>query len=132
MSKMCWFSDPDELGTVYVTGPDGRRIKCDILFTFTGQTGKDYIVYTDNTLDEAGNVQVYANTYEPGVPNNPMEEIETEEEWDVIRLMLSRMQELIREAAADGEPLDEEALTRQIWEEFGDDEDDEEDEDDGE
>ena len=40
----------------------GNEIECEVLFTFeSDETGKNYIVYTDNTTDDLGNTKVYAS-----------------------------------------------------------------------
>jgi len=40
---------------------DGKEIECDILLTFDlEETNKHYVVYTDNTMDNEGNTNVYA------------------------------------------------------------------------
>ena len=42
----------------------GQEREYDVLFTFESEeTNKNYIVYTDNTKDETGNVEVYASIY---------------------------------------------------------------------
>ena len=67
----------------------GERIKCNALFTFeSDETGKNYIVYTDNTIDENGNKKVYASTFNP-----KLGPIETDEEWKVIENILNKLQE---------------------------------------
>ena len=44
--------------TFKVINDEGKEIVCDILFTFDSEeTKKSYIVYTDNSKDEAGNIQ---------------------------------------------------------------------------
>ena len=44
--------------TFTVVNDEGKEIKCDVLFTFdSDETGKNYIVYTDNTKDENGNLR---------------------------------------------------------------------------
>ena len=56
----------DNKNILKVINEDGIEIICDVLFTFdNADTGKSYIVYTDNTKDESGNVQVYASIYDP-------------------------------------------------------------------
>ena len=48
----------------------GKETVYDVLFTFDNEeTNKSYIVYTDNSLDDKGNVQVYASIYYPGTGN---------------------------------------------------------------
>lgn len=79
---------------------DGNETVYDILFTFESEeTHKNYIVYTDNTRDEAGNVEVYASIYDPNDPHSRLEAIETEKEWKVIETILETLQEQVRNAA---------------------------------
>ena len=76
---------------------DGNETVYDILFTFESEeTHKNYIVYTDNTRDEAGNVEVYASIYDPNDPHSRLEAIETEKEWKVIETILETLQEEVR------------------------------------
>ena len=54
----------------------GHETVYDVLFTFESEeTNKNYIVYTDNTKDVAGNIQVYASIYDPNDPNSKLEAI---------------------------------------------------------
>ena len=70
-----------------------------VLFTFdSDETGKSYIVYTDNTKDNEGNVQVYASIFNPDDPNTKLEPIETEKEWKVIDTILKTLQEEIKKS----------------------------------
>lgn len=78
----------------------GNEIVYDVLFTFESEeTHKNYIVYTDNTKDAAGNVEVYASIYDPNDPNSKLEAIETEKEWKVIETILETLQEEVRKQA---------------------------------
>lgn len=71
----------------------GEKIICNALFTFeSDETGKNYIVYTDNTTDDDGNKRVYASTYNPNEENPTLGNIETEEEWKVIEDILNKLQ----------------------------------------
>ena len=73
---------------------NGNEIVYDVLFTFESEeTNKNYIVYTDNTKDESGNVQVYASIYHPEDPKGKLEAIETDKEWKVIETILNTLQE---------------------------------------
>ena len=75
----------------------GQEGEYDVLFTFESEeTNKNYIVYTDNTKDETGNVEVYASIYDPENPNSRLEPIETEKEWKVIETILETLQEEVR------------------------------------
>ena len=76
---------------------NGNEIVYDVLFTFeSDETKKNYIVYTDNTRDESGNIQVYASIYDPENPNSKLEAITTDKEWKVIETILETLQEEVR------------------------------------
>ena len=90
-----------ENNTFKVINEEGREIVCDILFTFDSEeTNKSYIVYTDNTKDEAGNIQVFASIYDPKQESPKLEPIETEQEWKIIETILNTLQEEIKKKAA--------------------------------
>lgn len=75
----------DEVGKIIVKNETGEEIECDVLFTFDSEdTKKSYIIYTDNTKDELGNIKVYANTFDSDVETGDLGPIETEEEWATI------------------------------------------------
>lgn len=71
----------------------GEKITCNALFTFeSDETGKNYIVYTDNTMDEEGHKKVYASTFDPALENPVLGPIETEKEWNIIEDILNKLQ----------------------------------------
>ena len=83
----------EEKNTFKVMDKDGKEIICEVLFTFDSEeTGKSYIVYTDNTTDEAGNVKVYASVYKPEEESTELLPIETEREWKIIETILEELQ----------------------------------------
>ncbi len=76
---------------------DGNEIIYDVLFTFENdENNKDYIVYTDQSKDESGNIQVFASIYDKDDPTKPFEEIKTEKEWKVIETILETIQEEVK------------------------------------
>ena len=80
--------------TFTMVNQDGEEIVYDVLFTYESEeTHKNYIVYTDQSKDEAGNIQVYASTYDPEDPSSPLGAVETEKEWKVIEMALNVIQE---------------------------------------
>ena len=82
--------------TIKVYDENGNEVVCDILFTFdSDETKKSYIVYTDNSKDSDGKVQVYASIYDPKDPLMKLEEIKTDKEWKVIDTILETLQEEI-------------------------------------
>ena len=88
----------EEKNTFTVINEEGREILCNVLFTFdSDETKKSYIVYTDNTKDERGNIKVYASIYDPkSVDSMELLPIETEKEWKVIETILESIQEEIK------------------------------------
>lgn len=92
--------------TFKVINERGEEITCDVLFTFDSEeTKKSYIVYTDNSKDEEGNIQVFASIYDPKQENQKLEPITTDAEWKVIETILNTLQEEIKNkiAAANNE-----------------------------
>ena len=89
--------DPVNNNVFSIRDEAGNVIECEVLFTFSSpETNKDYIVYTDNTKDENGNVEVYASIYDPNDPHSKLEAIETEKEWKVIETILETLQEEVK------------------------------------
>ena len=78
---------------------EGKKVVYDVLFTFDSEeTNKSYIVYTDNTLDEEGNIQVFASTYQKVEgTTTKLEAIETEKEWKIIETILNTIQETVKD-----------------------------------
>ena len=87
----------EERMTFKIFNDEGQEIECEVLFTFESEeTNKNYIVYTDNTIDEEGNTKVYASIYNPDEEEPKLEPIETEKEWTIIETILSELQEEIK------------------------------------
>jgi len=83
-----------EKNKLKVKDQNGNEEIYDILFTFDNEeTKKSYIVYTDNTKDKNGKVQVYASIYDPKDKNMKLEEIKTDKEWQYIDTILKTLQE---------------------------------------
>ena len=93
--------EQEKKGLFTIINDKGEEIECEILFTFdSDETKKSYIVYTDNTLDDAGSTKVYASIYDPTGLSSELKPIETEKEWLVIENILSTVQEKIDEATS--------------------------------
>ena len=75
-----------------IVNDNGEEIKCEILFTYEDEkTKKNYIAYTDNTLDDEGNTKVYASIFNPEEENPVLLPIETDEEWKLIEGILTSL-----------------------------------------
>ncbi len=71
----------------------GKEVAYEILCAFKlEKTGKNYVVYTDNTNDEDGNLNVFASIYYPQ-DNSKLDPIETEEEWQEVEKRLKEIQQ---------------------------------------
>ena len=88
----------EERITFKITGEDGVDTEYEVLLTFeSNETNKSYMLYTDNTLDEEGNVKVYASIYEPKEdgsidPNTTLKPVESDKEWKIIETILDELQ----------------------------------------
>ena len=86
----------------YALDDEGNKVECEALFMFDSPVyGKSYIAYTDNTLDDDGDLNVYASSYDPEsietLPGNEhvslvLTPIETDEEWQIVEELLKKMQ----------------------------------------
>ena len=87
----------EETMTFKVIDDEGKEIECEVLFTFeSDETGKNYIVYTDNTKDEEGNTKVYASIYNPDEDETKLIPIESDKEWKIIETILDELQKEIQ------------------------------------
>lgn len=84
----------EEKNTFTVMDDNGKEVTCEVLFTFDSEeTKKSYMVYTDNTTDEDGNVRVYASIFDPTAENTELKPIETDREWKIVETILESIQE---------------------------------------
>ena len=85
-------------GKFTITNDEGKEIECEVLFTFdSDEFKKSYIIFTDNTLDQNGNIKVYANTYDPSGSDINLGVIESDKEWKVIENLLVSLEEKLGE-----------------------------------
>ena len=98
----------EEIASFKVVNDDGIEVECEVLFTFESEdTGKNYIVYTDNTLDEDGNTKVYASIYNPDEQETKLLPIETDKEWKIIETILEELQNAANSGQEDFDSLTE-------------------------
>lgn len=70
---------------------DGTRINYDVILTFkSNKTLKDYVVYTDNCLDEDHKLKIYAAIYNP-LTFEFISNVESNEEWIEINKLLEKI-----------------------------------------
>ena len=84
----------DNSGKIIIKNDKNEEIECDVLFTFdNNDTNKSYIVYTDNTKDDLGNIKVYANTFDENSESGELGSVDTDEEWAIIEQIFSSINE---------------------------------------
>lgn len=84
----------DEKKKFTVLDENGNQVICEPLFTFDSEeTKKQYVVYTDNSKDEFGNVRVFASIYKMSDKGGELLPIKTDREWKVIETILETIQE---------------------------------------
>lgn len=77
-----------------VIDKNGKEIEFEVLFTFESEeTNKNYMVYTDNSIDENGNTRVYASVFMPEADPLELLPVETEREWKIIETILESIQD---------------------------------------
>ena len=92
----------EEKMTFKAINNEGNEVECEVLFTFeSDETKKNYMVYTDNTSDESGNIRVYASIYNPDKPESELIPIESESEWKIIETILEEIQAEVKESASE-------------------------------
>ena len=68
---------------------DGVEVEYSTVMTFHSYDfNKDYVVYTDNTKDSDGNLNLFASSYLPDSDNFELHPVESDEEWDNIQNVL--------------------------------------------
>ena len=95
----------EDKNTFTVINEEGKEVVCNVLFTFdSDETKKSYIVYTDNTKDKQGNIQVYASIYDKEQEDNmELLPIETDKEWKITETILNELQEEVKSSMEDSE-----------------------------
>lgn len=89
----------EKKGTFTIVNEEGKTLECEVLFTFdSDETNKSYIVYTDNTTDDEGNLKVYANIYDPSGESQELTPITEEKEWQVIENILASLHDKMENA----------------------------------
>ena len=84
-----------------ITNDKGETIECEVILTIDSEEfKKNYIVYTDHTMDDMGNLKTYASIYDPTGASLDLKPVETEAEWDMIEAILTSAQKRIAKEEA--------------------------------
>jgi len=83
----------DKKLTFKITDEKGKEVEYEELYSFKNEeTGKNYMVYTDNTTDEDGSLRIYASIYNPDKDDNKLIPIENDEEWAFVEETIDALQ----------------------------------------
>ena len=66
-----------------ITDENGKTMSFDVLYTFS-HNNEDYMIYTDNELDEDGNIEVLATKYVKDNDKITFIPIDKDEEWELV------------------------------------------------
>lgn len=73
----------------------GVEVECEVLCTFKSNvTQKNYVLYTDKTIDEEGNTKVFAATYDSDERRATLQPITTDYEWNLIERLLNDLKNI--------------------------------------
>lgn len=76
---------------IFTVLKNGIKIQYDVILTFKSEiTGKDYIVYTDNSYDDKNKLRIYAAIYNP-LTNEYIGPVEQKDEWIEIGKLLDKV-----------------------------------------
>lgn len=79
-----------------MTNDKGEKIECEVVLTIDSEEfKKSYIVYTDHSIDDAGNIRTYASIYDPTGASLDLKPVTTDEEWDMIEAVLASAQKQV-------------------------------------
>ena len=83
------------------TTTENLPLECDIISKFKNEeTGKSYLVYTDNSRNEEGRKNMFVVSYRPDIPEeDKLTPVETAEEWESISGFLQELRKVIDEKA---------------------------------
>lgn len=92
-----------EGNTIAVYSDHNLPMECDIISKFKNEdTGKHYLVYTDNSRNEEGKKNMFVVSYRPDVAEeDELRPVETAEEWESISGFLMELRKVIDEKGLD-------------------------------
>ena len=71
---------------------NGTKVEYNVVLTFKNlQNNKNYVVYTDNTLDKSKKLRLYTGVYDSKLEKTYLGEPTTKEEWLYITNVLNKV-----------------------------------------
>lgn len=77
---------------IFTILPSGTKVEYTVILTVkNNQTNKNYVVYTDNTIDKNNKLRLYTAIYDPKLNNSYIGEPTTKEEWTYITNIINKV-----------------------------------------
>ena len=71
---------------------DGKKVECDILFTFNSEdTMKTYIGYTDHSVGPNGRVNIFVSSYSQLLKEPILEDVTDQRELEMVQRVLEKI-----------------------------------------
>ncbi len=83
----------------------GEEVECEVMMTIDSEEfNSHYIIYTDHTMTDDGNINTYASHYDPTGKSLDLNPVTTDAEWNMIESVLASAQkQIIKEAIEEKE-----------------------------
>jgi len=99
--------DDGKKNTFLAQNEKGEEVECEVISMYSCESGhKNYLVYTDHTTDENGNVVQYASVFDPTDEEPALYPIQSDDDWQIIDMMLSNSAIEPEASAGDGPQAD--------------------------
>ncbi len=77
---------------IKVTDKDGVEKDAEVIMCFESEkTGKKYVIYTFNEVDETGNIALYSSEVDESGDENVFKNIESEEDWAMVKDVMKKI-----------------------------------------
>lgn len=78
--------------TIKITDKNGVVRDAEIVFCFeSDETGKKYVIYTFNEVDETGMTALYSSIVDENSETPKFKNIDTEDEWTMIKNVMKKI-----------------------------------------
>ena len=82
--------DEDNKPVFYALNEAGEEVECEVIAMYACESGhKNYLVYTDHSKDEDGSEMQFASVFDPTDEEPALYPIQSDDDWQIIDLMLS-------------------------------------------
>lgn len=77
---------------INVTDKDGALKEAEVVMCFESEeTGKKYVIYTFNEVDETGSIALYSSEVDESGEETVFKDIESEEDWAMVKDVMKKI-----------------------------------------